>query len=242
MWTADKIYFQGSSAYTRAYQGSELVWEYVPPIYTKKFWWNGNATYQFILHTKWNNGYRVEVDQYFTSAATTSNAGYLFSTGDSPFEVFLNDKYYCDVHYPNSTTAATVNTSDYDKRDDWPIERAFNIQLHPNTKYTFQYYNTPIYYFRALLNGKQVLSTAMSSTGNKDYCTTEEYKLNVSTYNLRSNWGYISDIRVYDNNGTVIHEWRLYPNEDSYAYYDMVTQEWTTLNAGTFNDVVQTDR
>lgn len=27
MWTADKIYFQGSSGYTRAYQGSELVWD-----------------------------------------------------------------------------------------------------------------------------------------------------------------------------------------------------------------------
>lgn len=32
MWTADKIYYQGSSGYTRAYQGSELVWVIDTPL------------------------------------------------------------------------------------------------------------------------------------------------------------------------------------------------------------------
>jgi len=231
------------TGWTRGDDGIPSGWTVEGGIdFTKKYWWNGSARPQFKLPSKWNNGYHVEVDQYFTTTGGTGkNWGYLFYDGNSLFEIFYNGAYYLDTHYPNSTTAATVNTTDYDKRIN--ISRTtFNSYVTPNTQYTFEFYNTPTQYIRILENGTVIYTSTQTSTGNKNYCTTDDYMFNVSTYHANSGWGYISDIRMYDDNNTLIHDYRLYPYQNSYAYYDMQTQTWHAVFSGTFVGVTQTNR
>ena len=342
MWIAEKIYYQGSSGYTKAYQGSELLWvidiplqsisisgettvykndntttysvNYTPsnttetgvtwgidggigvgvvtgntyatinsitgeltvlssattptPVTiiatstansgitdtldisvryyqsidnTKKYWMNSNYNTTFVLKTRLNNNYRLEVDQYFTASAITGNAGSMLGYTRSPFEVFYTSGYYYDLHYPNSTADTTTNTSDYDTRT-YINRSGFNTQITPNTQYTFKYYTTPTHYFAIYRNGSVIYTSSKNSVGNKNYCTSKDYQIVLGTCASRSKWLYVSDVRVYDDNNTLIHNFKLYPYGDSYAYYDTVNSQWTLKYGGTFTDIMITNR
>ena len=222
------------------------IYDYSPIDFTKKHWWTPTSgSYNFNLSTRWNNGYRVEVDKYFTGGGNTSSCGSIFrqNSNNSPFEVFYTSAFYFDAHYPNSTTSPTVNTSDYDHRLSL-IRSRFNSEVKPNVKYTFKYEITPTHAIR-IYSGETLVYQTTYSSGDKNWCTTEDYSLNAASMAARSGWCVISDIRVYDNSNTLIHNFQLYPNPNSYneyQYYDRITETWYPVVNGEISKVETTER
>ena len=217
------------------------------PDLTKKHWWTAtNGIYNFKLPTRWNNGYRVEVDQYFTGSGNTSSCGSIFrqNSNNSPLEVFYTGGFYFDAHYPNSTTSPTVNTTDYDHRVSLG-RTTFNNTVQPNVKYTFKYEMTPTHAIR-IYNGSTLVYQTTYNSGNKNWCTTGDYSLYAASMAARSGWCVVSDIRVYDNNNTLIHNFQLYPSPNpdvlGYEYLDIVTNTWYPVVNGEIRKVETTDR
>lgn len=214
--------------------------------FTKKHWWTATSgSYNFNLPTRWNNGYYVEIDQYFTATGNTSSVGSVLRQQDnnSPFEIFYNSGYYFDVHYPNSTSAATVNTSDYDHRVSF-LRTVFNNSFTPNVKYRVKYQVTPTHGMWVYSGSTLVRSTTYSN-GDKNYCTTQDYSIYPAGCYARSGWAVIGDIRVYDNNNTLIHNFQLYPNPNSnnkYQYYDRIAETWYPVVFGAISKVETTNR
>ena len=229
------------TGWTRGDNGIPYNWTIEGSIdFTKKYWWNSTSNINS-LPTAWNNGYHVELDAYITSSLERVRAGYMFAqTNNSPIEVFFTYNFYFDQHYPNSTTAATVSTSDYDNRVS--INRTnFNKIITPNTQYTFQFYNTPTQYIRILESGETKYTSTQSSVGDKTYCNTEDYAIIPATFHRISGLCYVSDVRMYDDQNQLIHDYRLYPYQDGYAYYDMCTKIWHSIGI-TLTNVVETNR
>lgn len=235
------------SSWTTGNNGIPTNWTVVGPDLTKKHWWTAtNGVYNFNLPTRWNNGYCVEVDQYFTASGNTSNAGSVLrqNSDNSPLEVFYTGGFYFDAHYPNSTTSPTVNTTDYDHRVSLS-RTTFNSYVQPNVKYTFKYEMTPTQAIRIYSGSTLVYQTTYNS-GNKNWCTTGDYSLYAASMAARSGWCVVSDIRVYDNNNSLIHNFQLYPSPNpdvlGYEYLDIVTDTWYPVVNGSITKVETTDR
>ena len=236
MWTADKIYFQGSSAYTRAYQGSELVWEYTPPIdFTKYYWWHNNDSVFYTLPTRWNNNYYVEFDYQMVANSDNKTTTFVGSGSGNIIEIAKYSSYgvYCDIHYPNSTVSATTNTTDYDQRfKSYSGTSSKNPWKKGKNTMTVRPIGSGL--FKVVNHDDETTVINLSKTiPNQNFCTTQDYKLKI--YALIKNL-YFGDVRVYNNEGTMIHNFQLYP----YVYYDRVTGDM--IGKTSITDVIHNDR
>ena len=242
---------QEMSGWTRGSHGIPTNWtvEDITIDFTKRYWFTASAsgssltplnTAPFRVPTKWNNGYRVQVDFYVTTSFS-SDMGYLINgTGTFPIELCLySSGFYLDSHYPNSTTDATVNTSDYDNRRWWTSISSWTKSSSMPVTVDCEVGKGILY---NMTNGQQ-LSTNGTAIRNQNYCTTKDYYMLIGTAR-QLNECYVSDVRIYDDNNTLIHNFQLYPYNDTYAYLDRVTNiwyEWYGENA-VLEDVQVTDR
>jgi len=210
--------------------------------FTKKNWWHG--TYQFELPTRWNNNYYLEFDYYGTVTANTSTA-IIVQTNTSPMEVRLNQRgFFFDIHYPNSTTNATVKSTDYDKR----IMKSSGINTaYDGRKCTMRLCCGTTGRAKIVdISGTTILDQT-TSVASQNYCTTKDYVFKfVAPYTPVPDW-HSSDVRIYDSNNTLIHNFQLYQNPNSnneYQYYDRITETWypNINSSGVITDVTTTDR
>lgn len=211
--------------------------------FTKKHWWHG--TYQFELPTRWNNNYYLEFDYYGTVTASTSNVTIINQTNNSPIELRLYQRgFYFDMHYPNSTTNATVNSTDYDKR----IMKSSGINTaYDGRKCTMRLCCGTTARAKIVdISGTTILDQT-TSVASQSYCTTKDYVFKfVAPYTPVPDW-HSSDLRIYDNDDTLIHNFQLYQNPNSnndYQYYDRITETWypNINSSGVITDVTTTNR
>ena len=112
MWIADKIYYQNSSSFTRAYQGSELVWEKPSPT-SNYITFTAKANSSSVGLTALSSGQTLEysTDGNTWSNMTTGTTITLNNSGDSVYVRGILSAVQWFYGYTNFTTSGNLKLS-----------------------------------------------------------------------------------------------------------------------------------